>query len=81
MKNEEIAALLQALDLKWEQRSESQMETIKLMIDERLTHASPPSPVNQVGDASGSRESGRERSRRSDIETDGRDINSILKTL
>ncbi|XP_060962287.1 uncharacterized protein LOC133032379 [Cannabis sativa] len=81
MKNEEIAALLQALDLKWEQRSESQMETIKMMIDERFNQNSQPSPVNQVGEASGGRDSVRERSRRSDAESDCRDINSILKTL
>ena len=61
MKNEEIGSLLQALDLKWEQRSESQMETIKLMIDERFNQNSPPSPVNQVGEASGTRDSVRER--------------------
>ncbi|XP_060969922.1 uncharacterized protein LOC133037114 [Cannabis sativa] len=81
MKNEEIAALLQALDLKWEQRSESQMETIKMMINERFNQNSQPSPVNQVGEASGGKDSVRERSRRSDAESDCRDINSILKTL
>ena len=55
MKNDEIAALLQALDLKWEQRSELQLETFKQLLEQHTTKTEErmaqvnPSPSVVVG--------------------------------
>ncbi|XP_062114581.1 uncharacterized protein LOC133825687 [Humulus lupulus] len=88
MKNEEIAAILQALDLKWEQRSESQLEHFKVLLEQHTkkteeTLSKVPSLSSPImgGDGSVVRDSGRSGGRRSDTETDNRDVNSILKTL
>ncbi|XP_062119217.1 uncharacterized protein LOC133832962 [Humulus lupulus] len=81
MKNEEIATLLQALDLKWEQRAESQLEHLKSLLDERLAQVSPPPSLSTGGETSAIREQVREKGWRTDAETDFRDLNLILKTL
>ncbi|XP_062093442.1 uncharacterized protein LOC133799441 [Humulus lupulus] len=82
MKNEEIAALLQALDLKWEQRSESQLEHLKSLLDERLAQLSSPSSPSMGGEASAIREQvPREKGRQFDAASDSCEVNSIIKTL
>lgn len=88
MKNDEIAALLQALDLKWEQRSELQLENFKQLLEqhttkteERMAQASPtPSVAVNPGDNTGP---GLDRSegRRSSVDSDNRDMQGLLKSL
>ncbi|XP_062109432.1 uncharacterized protein LOC133820560 [Humulus lupulus] len=84
MKNDEIAALLQALDLKWEQRAESQLENFKLMLEqhtakteEKFTHLSQSSSPATGREGSTERGGGG----RSESESDVRDVNTILKTM
>ncbi|XP_062109866.1 uncharacterized protein LOC133821735 [Humulus lupulus] len=88
MKNEEIAAMLQALEATFKQHSESQLEKFTTLLDqhmakteERLSQGSPPPSPGLTGENSAMRESGRTPSRRSHSEPEASDVNSILKTL
>ncbi|XP_062088840.1 uncharacterized protein LOC133795407 [Humulus lupulus] len=69
------------MDLKWEQRLESQLEHLKLLLDERLAQVSPPPSPVTGGEASAARDSVREKGRSSDFEMNCRELNAILKTL
>ena len=77
MKNEELAALLQAMDLKWDQRAESQMTELRAVLEERLAKVLPTNSPIQHGDSS----TVREPSRRSTSSQEGREVNLILKNL
>lgn len=88
MKNDEIAALLQALDLKWEQRSELQMENFKQLLDqhtakteERMAQASP-SPSIAVGHGDDTvQEADRSEGRRSTADSEPHEMHGLLKSL
>ncbi|XP_062112255.1 receptor-like kinase TMK4 [Humulus lupulus] len=81
MRNDEIAVLLQALDLKWEQREETQLAELKSVINKRLAHVSPPPSPGHGGENSAVHEHNRVSGRRSETDADCRELNSILKTL
>lgn len=81
MKNEEVVALMQAMELKWEQRAESQMTELKLMLEERLSHVVTPTSQMQGGDHSVGREGERSVGRRSDADADSRELHTLVKSL
>ncbi|XP_062118280.1 uncharacterized protein LOC133831890 [Humulus lupulus] len=81
MKNEELAALLQAMDLKWDQRAESQMTELRAVIEERLAQVLSPNSPTHKGESSMARELTRETGRCSETSNDGREVNSILKNI
>ncbi|XP_062092349.1 uncharacterized protein LOC133798158 [Humulus lupulus] len=85
MKNEDIVQLFQnlskELDQKLEQRATLQMEELHAILDERLSHVSPPLSLGHGGENSTTPLPTRSVGRRSDAETDCREVNSILKSL
>ncbi|XP_062075982.1 uncharacterized protein LOC133780122 [Humulus lupulus] len=88
MKNEEIAGLLQALELNFKQHSDAQFQKFSSLLDqhvskteERLAQMPPPSSGESEGRASVDRENGRSGSKRSENVADNRELNSLLKTL
>uniref|UniRef100_A0A803Q0J1 Uncharacterized protein n=1 Tax=Cannabis sativa TaxID=3483 RepID=A0A803Q0J1_CANSA len=76
MKNEEIVQLFQNMsresNLKLEQRDTSQMEKPKAILDERLSHLSPPPSLGRGGENSPALSTTRAMGRHSDAETDYR---------
>lgn len=81
MKNEDVVALLQAMELKWEQRAGTQMAELKSILEERLAHVVSRSSPLQVGETSMGQDADRSTRRRSDADSDGRELHTLIKSI
>lgn len=88
MKNEEIAGLLQSLELNFKQHSDGQFQKFSAMLEqhmlkteERLTQMSSTGQGDSEGRSSAERETTRLGPRRPEAMADNRELNGLLKTL
>lgn len=88
MKNEEIAGLLQAMELNFKQHSDAQFQKFSALLEqhvakteERFTQLPQASSENSEGHVGTARESGQSNTRRTGMTRDHQEVNSLLKTL